>query len=67
MKRKVIQVEEKAANLLMSSQQTKQERDELKKKLQKAESTEHYSSHMTVLTPSPQTVSNSSSTENVSS
>ena len=72
MQRKVNQVEEKAASLLMSSQQTKQERDELKRKLLKAESIEQYTpttSHviMSSLSPSPPTVMSSSSNENVSS
>ena len=70
MQRKVNQVEEKAASLLMSSQQTKQERDELKRKLLKAESFEQYTPNNRLqlsssLSPSPPTVTATSSTENV--
>ena len=63
MQRKVNQVEEKAASLLVSSQQTKHERDELKRKLLKAESFDHHTpaNHILVSSPSPCT----SSSENV--
>ena len=69
MQKKVNQVEEKAASLLVSSQQTKQERDELKRKLLKAESIEQYTPAsrlpMSSLSPSPPTVVTTSSSENV--
>ena len=42
MKNKVIKAKEQAANLLMTSQQTQQERDELMKKLERAKVMEQY-------------------------
>ena len=61
MQRKVSQVEEKAASLLVSSQQTKHERDELKRKLLKVESIDHHTPTNHMSSPSPCT----SSSENV--
>ena len=42
MKNKVIKAKEQAANLLMTSQQTQQERDELMRKLERAKVMEQY-------------------------
>lgn len=76
MQKKVNQVEEKAASLLMSSEQTKQERDDLKRKLLKAGSIEqqqpathpfvnNYNTVPVTSTPSSHQIINSS-TESVS-